>query len=364
MATQTITAFFDHYEDAAAAVRKLEAAGISNSDLSLVAGDKEKRYSQEAYRTFDAAEGHDRNATRDRHDAGDGAGTGATVGTLAGGGAGLLAGLGMLAIPGLGPVVAAGWLVSTLVGSGAGAALGGLAGSLVNAGVDEGDAHAYAEGINRGGALVTVRASDAQRDQVFDILDDEGTVEIDDRAAAWRSEGWTGAAAPTAASPATSTSVAPGNKSAAVPEMLSASTSRDQTAIPIVEEQLRVGKRDVSHGRVRVRSYVVETPVSGHVTLRDETVQLETRPVDRIPAGDENLFRDRTIEAEERHEEAVVSKEARVKEELVIRKDIEERQETVRDTVRRTEVDVDDERTDRTPVQGRVANPTRHRGDS
>ena len=360
MATQTITAFFDNYEDAATAVRKLEAAGISNNNISLVAGDKDKRYAQEAYRTFDAAEGHDRNATGDRHDAGDGAGTGATVGTLAGGGAGLLAGLGMLAIPGLGPVVAAGWLVSTLVGSGAGAALGGLAGSLVNAGVDEGDAHAYSEGINRGGALVTVRASDAERDQVFDILDDEGSVEIDDRTAAWRSEGWTGAAAaPTTASPVTSTPVAPENKAAAVPDRLSGSVSRDQNAIPIVEEQLRVGKRDVSHGRVRVRSYVVETPVSEQVTLRDETVQVETRPVDRVLTGDENLFRDRTIEAEERREEAVISKEAHVKEELVIRKDVEERTQTVRDTVRRTEVDVDDERSDRAAVPGDAPKPSR-----
>lgn len=361
MANQTITAFFDKYEDAAAAVRKLEAAGISHGSISLVAGDKDQRYSQEAYRSFDAAEGQDRGATGDRHDAGDGAGTGATVGTLAGGGAGLLAGLGMLAIPGLGPVVAAGWLVSTLVGSGVGAAVGGLTGSLVNAGVDEGDAHAYAEGINRGGALVTVRASDAERDQVLDILDDEGTVELDDRTAAWRSEGWTGgtAAAPATASLGTSTSASPETRTAGVPDTLPGSAGSDQNAIPIVEEQLRVGKRDVSHGRVRVRSYVVETPASEQVTLRDETVQVETRPVDRVLTGNENLFQDRTIEAEERREEAVISKEARVKEELVIRKDVEERTETVKDTVRRTEVDVDDARTDRAAVPGDAPKPTR-----
>jgi uncharacterized protein (TIGR02271 family) len=236
-----------------------------------------------------------------------------------------------------------------------------LTGSLVNAGVDEGDAHAYAEGINRGGALVTVRASDAERDQVLDILDDEGTVEIDDRTAVWRSEGWTGgtAAAPATASLDTSTSVAPENKVAAVPDTLSGSVSSDQNAIPIVEEQLRIGKRDVSHGRVRVRSYVVETPVSEQVTLRDETVQVGTRPVDRALTGDENLFQDRTIEVEERTEEAVISKEARVKEELVIRKDVEEHTQTVKDTVRRTEVDVDDGRTDQTVLPGGAPKATR-----
>ena len=118
----------------------------------------------------------------------------------------------------------------------------------------------------------------------------------------------------------------------------------DEEVIPLTEEQLRVGKRDVSHGRVRVRSYTVETPVQQQVNLRDEHVTVERRPVDRPVAGDENLFRERTIEAEERAEEAVVDKQARVKEELVIKKDVGQRSETVSDTVRRTEVEVDDQR--------------------
>ena len=180
MTNKTITAFFENYQDASEAVRRLESAGVAHRDISLVANNEGERYSTHANRTFDGTNHHD-------HDA-DGAGTGATVGTLAGGGAGLLAGLGMLAIPGLGPVVAAGWLVSTLVGAGAGAALGGLTGSLVDAGVDENDAHAYAEGVRRGGALVTVRASESEVSRIVDILDDEGTVNFDERADTWRSE--------------------------------------------------------------------------------------------------------------------------------------------------------------------------------
>ena len=79
--------------------------------------------------------------------------------------------------------------------------------------------------------------------------------------------------------------------------------------IPVYEEQLRVGKRDMSHGRVRIRSYVVETPVNEQVRLRSESVQVERKPVDRpVTAGDE-LFQDRVIEAEERAEEAVLAKE-------------------------------------------------------
>jgi stress response protein YsnF len=98
---------------------------------------------------------------------------------------------------------------------------------------------------------------------------------------------------------------------------------------------------------VRVRSYVVETPVTESVNLREENVHVERRPVDRTATpGDEVLFKDRTIEMEERAEEAVVEKEARVREELVINKQVGERTETVSDTVRRTEVDIEDDRTD------------------
>ena len=107
---------------------------------------------------------------------------------------------------------------------------------------------------------------------------------------------------------------------------------------------MRVGKRDTSHGRVRVRAYTVETPVSEMVELRDEHVELVRTPVNRPAKVDED-YRERSFEAEEHREEAVVSKEARVVEEIGLRKTSDTRQETVSDTVRHTEVEVDDERT-------------------
>ena len=124
------------------------------------------------------------------------------------------------------------------------------------------------------------------------------------------------------------------------------SPSERNETIPVVEEQLNVGKREVEGGRVRVRSYVVEQPVQEQVNLRDESVNVERRPVDRPLTGADRdrAFQERTIEAEEKSEEAVVNKEARVKEELVVNKDVNQRTETVSDTVRRTEVDVQDER--------------------
>ena len=173
MAQQTFTALFDTYAAASSAVNRLEGAGIPHDHISIVSND-------EAHREHIGTEGH------------PGTGTGASLGTLLGGGAGLLAGLGLLAIPGLGPVVAAGWLASTLVGAGVGAAAGGIVGALTDAGVSSEDAHAYAEGINRGGTLVSVRADSAQAAQITDILDDEGTVDLDARTQDWRGTGWTG----------------------------------------------------------------------------------------------------------------------------------------------------------------------------
>ena len=110
-----------------------------------------------------------------------------------------------------------------------------------------------------------------------------------------------------------------------------------------------------------MRSYVVETPVEEQVALRQERVDVERRPVDRPVTEADRLFQERAVEATETTEEAVVSKEARVTEEVVVRKEAEERTETVRDTVRRTEVEVDDERHAGTPT-GTTTDPSRDPG--
>ena len=219
------------------------------------------------------------------------------------------------------------------------------------------DRHTYAEGLRRGGYLVSVQASDADYERVIDILDDEGTIDIDERSSSWRSEGWTGTSDVLSGSTANLTTGASGSSSTATSTgsalgAASVNTSSERVSgrdevIPVAEEELHVGKRDVSHGRVRVRSYVVERPVSEQVSLREEHVEVERRPVSGTTqagalAGDP--FQERTIEVEERGEEAVGSKEARVVEEVAVRKQAEQRTETISDTVRKTEVDVEDER--------------------
>ena len=174
--TTIITRLFDTYEQASMAVTQLESQGVPHSAISLVANNVDDRYSNVVPATA--------------HEAGTGAGTGATVGTVLGGGAGLLAGLGMLAIPGVGPVVAAGWLIATAVGAGVGAASGGLLGSLVGAGVSEADAHVYAEGVRRGGTLVTVKAEDNQVGTIERVLDSHNAVSATARGEQYRAEGW------------------------------------------------------------------------------------------------------------------------------------------------------------------------------
>jgi hypothetical protein len=181
-----ITRLFDTYEQAAQAVAELESSGIPHSDISIVANNAEGRLGDASRSTITSSA-----ADVDReHDAGTGAGTGATIGTVLGGGAGLLAGLGMLAIPGVGPVVAAGWLIATVVGAGVGAGAGGLLGSLVGAGVDEADAHVYAEGVRRGGTLVTARVNEAQRANVEAILSRYSGVDASTRGTEYRAGGW------------------------------------------------------------------------------------------------------------------------------------------------------------------------------
>ena len=154
--TATISRLYDDYATASQAVRQLESAGIDKGDISLVASNADNWYDgdKKGARTSGRID-RDRDGVDDRA---EGAAAGGGIGATVGGAAGLLAGLGLLAIPGIGPVVAAGWLAATAVGAAAGAATGGIIGALSQSGIGEDEAHVYAEGVRRGGTLVTVRA--------------------------------------------------------------------------------------------------------------------------------------------------------------------------------------------------------------
>jgi len=180
--TQTLTGLFDHYEGAERAMRQLESIGVSHDDISVVANNAHGGHAI-------ASDGLPA-GTAAKEDAETGAGMGATVGGIGG----LLAGLGLLVIPGLGPVAAAGWLGATLIGAAGGAAVGaaagGLVGALTHAGVAEEDAHVYAEGVRRGGSLVTARVEDSLVSRAREVLDEQSPVDIASRRDSYEQDGW------------------------------------------------------------------------------------------------------------------------------------------------------------------------------
>ncbi len=168
---RTIARVYDSYAQAREVVADLEAAGAPASDINLIAN----RYvCEESVRADEPS----------------GAGAGAGIGAALGGTAGLLAGLGMIAIPGLGPVIAAGALAATAVGAAAGAASGGVVGALVSSGVPESEAQVYCEAVRRGGTMVSVRTSEADESRVLRIMDQHRPVDYVAREADYRKTGW------------------------------------------------------------------------------------------------------------------------------------------------------------------------------
>ena len=188
--TRTVVALFDDFTAANSALRELVDNGFSRDDISLMASDTSGEYG----RYLEGGEAGEVEPSGAAQGAGVGAGIGAAVGGLGG----LLVGLGALTIPGIGPVLAAGPLAAALTGlagAGAGAVAGGITGGLIGAlvdmGVPEETAQYYAEGVRRGGHLITVRTPDHMTDRAVDILNRHDPVDVNERASQWRQSGWT-----------------------------------------------------------------------------------------------------------------------------------------------------------------------------
>lgn len=176
----TVSALFDDRADAAKAVRALTDNGVNRSDVSMVASDAAGEY----------AEYHGQVIPQDvpADDTIQGVASGAMLGGLGG----LLVGLAALAIPGVGPIVAAGPIAAAITGATVGAATGGIVGALVDLGFDEDQAGYYAEGVRRGGTLVTAHVEESRANQVADILDRHNPVDLEGRVELWREHGWDG----------------------------------------------------------------------------------------------------------------------------------------------------------------------------
>ena len=334
---------FDNSSQAQAAVERLINAGIDRDQISLVTRDYD----------------HDKNADETREHA-SGAGKGAGIGAALGGVGGLIAGLAGLAIPGIGPILAAGPIAAALGGAlggaGLGAAAGGLIGALTDMGVPEEEAREYENQVRQGKTLVTVRAgTDNEADRAYSIMEAQGAMDVEGQRDTHdleatrdyeRSRTYTADAlsdrnlgeAPLAEAPIGNPARLSSEERARINR--EDFTANDTATIPVTEEQMVVGKRTVETGRVRIYARETERPVEESVQLRSERVNVERRAVDR-PVTDADRKGDVTIEVTETREEPVVGKQERVVEEIVIGKTAEERTETVRDKVRRKDVEVE-----------------------
>lgn len=196
--------------------------------------------------------------------------------------------------------------------TGFGATISNFFRSLTGGSEDERD---YAEGVRKGGAILSVTVPDGQESKIVNLLESYGARDVDGQQAG----------------------ISSGAK--AVPPPSASREVAGDTTVPIVREEIAVGKRQVQRGGVRVYSQIVETPVEENIKLREEHVRVERQSVNR-PASEADFaaFQEGTIELTETAEEAVVSKKARVVEEIVVGKESSEKTQTVRDTVRHTEV--------------------------
>lgn len=230
--------------------------------------------------------------------------------------------------------------------------IGGFFRSLFG-GDDDREYHdVYSESVRRGHYVLTVDAQDeTQLHRASDIVNQYNPVDIDERRNVWQQQGWTGydASAPRlsqdeiARDRASYASLRSSDRTTSMQtDPQRTSTLENETRIPVTQEEIKVGKREVQSGGVRVFKRVRDTPVNESVQLRDEKVKVERRPAsgDASVAG-RDAFKEESFELRESSEEPVVSKSARVVEEVVVGKEVKQRTENIKDSVRRTDVDVE-----------------------
>jgi uncharacterized protein (TIGR02271 family) len=318
-----VTALFRDRQSAECAYQAISSRGYDRDDVNVIMSD-ETRQSQ-------YAEGSVAGDTELGSKALEGTATGAGIGGTLGAVLGAIVAIGTsVLLPGLGLIVA-GPLAGALVGAGAGGLTGGLIGALVGSGIPEEHAAEYEAGIKSGGTVLGVTPRNAEDAAFFqrEFTNCGGTNIYSSDSTVSRTT-----------SDTTNTAKSTAN--------VDRSVNTTGNVIPVIEEELQVGKREVESGGARVRTNIVEKPVEEKVTLREEHVNVERHPVNReVTDSDLANLKEGEINVTTRAEEPVVAKQARVVEEVVVGKTVSERDETVRDTVRRTDVDVEETDTTR-----------------
>lgn len=213
----------------------------------------------------------------------------------------------------------------------------GMLRQLTGWGIPEQDAQHYLEAMRRGSTMILVNSAQDMAQNAKSVMDRYDPIDVDERASQWQQQGWQGY----------DEKARPFNQQDMDRERSQYASNinqGDETRIPTVEEELRVGKRQVNRGGVRVHTTVTEQPIEQTHMVRDETVNVERRQANR-PATDADMnaaFKEQSFEVNETDEELITDKQARVTGEVVVSKQVEERPETVRDTVRRTDVQTED----------------------
>jgi uncharacterized protein (TIGR02271 family) len=290
-ARSTVVGVFHEIEDARDAVEALKDANFNANDIGLLAHDRE--------RGREVAE-----ETGTRSHAGEGAATGLVAGGILGGLGGWLVGIGALAIPGIGPFIAAGALGAALTGAAIGAGVGAIAGALVGMGLPEDEAKYYEDEVRGGRTLVTVRA-DGRYDEARDILREYGAYDIEDR------------------------------------DTDRSRTPMQQDRMQLREEELRAATRPVETGRVTLSKDVVEEQRNVDVPVTREEVTIEHRPIERRASDRPMDNAGQTIEVPVHEERVQVEKQPVVYQEVAVGKRETTETQTVSDTVRREEARVE-----------------------
>ena len=321
-----VTGLFKDNKSAECAYDALGERGYGKDDTDVMMSDqtRDKYYSG-------AAADDSELGSKAMEGTGAGAAIGGTLGAIIGG----IAAIGTsVALPGLGLIIA-GPLAAALFGAGAGGLTGGLLGALIGSGIPEEQATAYESGIKSGGIVIRATARTAQdADFIESKFKSCGGEQVYSNAS--QTANGTAATAQTTAN--------------------TQQRNRDtgNVVIPVIEEELQVGKRTVESGGVRVETDLKEEQVEKSINLREEKINVERKPVDRaVNASDLEKMKDGEIRIPIVEEVPVVAKEARVVEEIVISKDVVERTENISDTVRKTEVDVEDSDNKRTKTASR-----------
>ncbi len=316
-----VTGLFKDKDSAECAYDALTARGYAKDETDVIMSDETR---DRFYSSYGAADDTELGSK-----ALEGSGTGAAIGGTVGAVIAAIAAIGTsVVLPGLGLIVA-GPLAAALVGAGAGGLAGGLVGALIGSGIPEEHAAAYETGIKSGGIVLRATPRTAE-DAAFieSKFKSCGGEQVYSNASQQQT--------------ATTTTARP------MANTQQRETGTGDVVIPVIEEELQVGKRTVETGGVRVETGIKEQQVEKSVNLREEKINIERNPVDRaVTASDLDKMKDGEIRIPVVEEVPVVAKEARVVEEIVISKDVVERTETIQDTVRRTDVEVEDLSDDR-----------------